>query len=430
MNVWLHVFLVLLAVPCFSRSTQGEEPKSKNYILFPVTTELQRTLLGSSGVDAYVEFDVGEIVHERKFDSQRFDKEGFRNDLTALAQRIGTAKPSLKIYFRNPGVFLEPKDTKAMESAVTAICRQAGFAKVGSGMSGEGEAWQDKVAKFANLTDSVDATESPVENEFVRVFAVRSTLSRFLLGDPDYDCFVELRQPIDGRFIEFSESARQMIGQRVAELKLSQTRKLTFRCLTTKAGRASAERYFESRDGKPPLADPFIKELGFQASTYSMIVMSVSPEDLLGKQAPDFTLDSLAGGQIHLHEMIHGRVAVIAFWGVACGACCVEAPHLTALQNQYGEKGLAVVAVNGYDESKKEVDQYARDKGLTHPIALMGSKVAEEKYTVASYPVTYLVDRTGAIVDYHLGFEPGDEKLLAAAVDRLLAEKKNTDDRK
>ena len=69
-----------------------------------------------------------------------------------------------------------------------------------------------------------------------------------------------------------------------------------------------------------------------------MTPMSVSPEDLLGKRAPDFTLDALAGGQLHLHEMIRGRVAVISFWGVACGSCCDEAPHLTALYNRYRDK--------------------------------------------------------------------------------------------
>jgi hypothetical protein len=53
----------------------------------------------------------------------------------------------------------------------------------------------------------------------------------------------------------------------------------------------------------------------------------------------------------------------------------------------------------------------------------MGGKVATDKYTVASYPVTFLVDHTGAIADYHLGFDPGDEKLLARSVERLLAER-------
>jgi thiol-disulfide isomerase/thioredoxin len=430
MKACLHVFLVLLGIAFFGRSGVADELKSKNYLLAPIQTDLQRTLLFSTRADAYAMFDVGESVHEGKFDSRHFDVDGFRKDLALLAQQIGTAKPSLQIYFRYSGVSLDPQETKAMENAVTAMCRQAGFARVGTGTTGEGGSWQDKVAKFASLVDKVDATESPVEDEFVRVYPVRTKLSRFLLGDADDDCFVELRQPIDGRFSEFSDTARQVIGQRVAQLKLPQKRKLTFHCMTTNAGRESARRYFGQLDGKPPLADAFIKELGFQASTYSMMPMSVSPEDLLGKPAPDFTLDALGGGEIHLYEMIHGRVAVVAFWGVACGACRVEAPHLTALYNQYAGKGLAVIAVNGYDESKENVEQYVRDKGLTHPIALMGRKVAEDKYTVASYPVTYLLDSTGAIVDYHLGFEPGDEKVLAAKVARLLAEREKADDRK
>jgi hypothetical protein len=91
---------------------------------------------------------------------------------------------------------------------------------------------------------------------------------------------------------------------------------------------------------------------------------------------------------------------------------------------------LAIVAVNGYDESKEEVERFARANGLTHPIALMGKKVGEEKYTLTSYPVTFLVDHRGAIVDYHLDFERGDEKVLAKAIARLLAAREKANNQK
>ena len=203
-----------------------------------------------------------------------------------------------------------------------------------------------------------------------------------------------------------------------------------FSCHATTAGQESLQRYFRRRDGNPPLVDAFVKELGFQSSNFSWTPASVSPEGLLGKRAPDFTLDGLAGGPIHLGDMIRGRVAVITFWGVACSPCRAEAPHLTALYNQYKDRGLAIVAVNGYDESKEEVERFARANGLTHPIALMGKKVGEEKYTVTSYPVTFLVDHRGAIVDYHLDFERGDEKVLAKAIARLLAEREKANAQK
>ena len=180
--------------------------------------------------------------------------------------------------------------------------------------------------------------------------------------------------------------------------------------------------YFEARDGKPPLGDAFIRQVGFQTCNGSITPAGGRPEDLLGKPAPDFTLEAAGGGQLHLHELIAGRVAVVAFWRIACGPCRVEAPQLSALYDRYRDKGLVVVAVNGYDESKERVERFVREKGLTHPIGLMGKKIAGD-YTVGSYPVTFLVDHTGAVVDYHLDFEPGDEKLLATAIERLLAKR-------
>jgi peroxiredoxin len=430
MKVGLSGILVLLAIEVGSGCAEAAEPEPENYVLFPIKTDLQRYLLFSTSADAYVQIDVAECVHDKKFDLKRIDNEAFRKALAELVQQTGTAIPSLVLSFRYADVSLDPDETKRMESAVTTICRHAGFAKVKTSMTGEGESWHDRVAPFTRLVDDLNATESPVADERVRVYPVRTKLSRFLLSHADEDCVIKLAQPIDGRFTEFSPAVRQAIVQLVAKLKLPQKRRLMLCCHTTTAGQESLKRYFKRRDGNPPLADAFVKELGFQSSNFSWTPASVSPEALLGKRAPDFTLDALDGGQIHLHDMIKGRVAVITFWGVACGPCRAEAPHLTALYNQYRDKGLTVVAVNGYDETRQEVERFARANGLTHPIALMGKKVGEEKYTVSSYPVTFLVDHRGAIADYHLDFEQGDEHLLAKAIARLLAEREKANDQK
>ena len=421
---------IVLAIEVAGTSAKAAEPEQQNYVLFPIKTDLQRYLLFSTRADAYAQIDVAECVQNKKFNRERIDTADFRKALGNLVKETGTAKPSLELSFRYADVSLEPDQTELMESAVTTICRQAGFAKVNTSMTGEGESWHDRVAPFTNLVDDLNATESPVADESARVYPVRTKLSRFLLYHADEDCVIKLEQPIDGRFTEFSLAVRQAIGQLVAKLELPRRRRLIFRCNVTTAGQESLQRYFGRRDGGPPLVDAFVKELGFQSSNFSMTPARVSPETLLGKRAPDFTLDALDGGQIHLDDMIKGRVAVIAFWGVACGPCRAEAPHLTALLNQYRDKGLAVVAVNGYDETRQEVERFARANGLTHPIALMGQKVAEEKYTVASYPVTFLIDHRGTVADYHLDFEQGDERLLAKAIARLLAEREKGDDQK
>jgi lysophospholipase L1-like esterase/peroxiredoxin len=413
----LFVVLVLIG-----KWAIADQPKPKNYIGFPIKTQLQRALLDSTTADVYLMFDVAEVMNKSDLQLDRIDIDGFRSDLAASVKQAGMAKPSLQICFRFAGLSLDNNQIKAVEKAVTPICRQAGFDKIRVSNLFTGGEWQDQIGKFANLADTDGSEEeTPIEDEFMRIYPVHTRLARFILGDSDYDCYIELRQPIDGHFKELSEAVHQRIAQRLAELKLPHTRKLSFRCMTTNAGQTQLERYFYRHNGKPPLVNAVVKQLGFADCTVSSVPMSVSPEDLLGKPAPDFTLDALHGGQIQLHRMRHNRVALIAFWGVACGACCVEAPYLTALAKQFGDHDLFVVAVNGYDEPQETVAKFVKEKGLTHAVAMMGSKVAKDNYTVASYPVTFLLDREGKIVDYHLGFDPGDEKLLAESISKALA---------
>jgi hypothetical protein len=52
-------------------------------------------------------------------------------------------------------------------------------------------------------------------------------------------------------------------------------------------------RQFGHLHGHASLADSLVKELGFQTSGWGWTPMSVDPEKLLGKPAPDFTLEAL-----------------------------------------------------------------------------------------------------------------------------------------
>ncbi len=220
MNVTFRCISLLLAFQVAGGWLAAAQPEPKNFILFPIKTELQRYLLFSTSADAYAQIDVAECVHEKKFVLERIDNDVFRKSLAQAVQQAGVAKPSLVLSFRDADVSLDPDQTRLMESAVTTICRQAGFAKVETSMSGEGESWHDRVAPFTRLEDDLDATESPVEDELARVYPVRTKLSRFLLSRAEEDCFIKLAEPIDGRFREFSPATRQAIAQLVAKLGL------------------------------------------------------------------------------------------------------------------------------------------------------------------------------------------------------------------
>jgi thiol-disulfide isomerase/thioredoxin len=451
MPIWIRtalaVSLVIICLPSVEAAAA-----LKPYVLFPVTTALQRKLSMSNSATAYAMLDVKALLEDGRFDVARLEQAGFSLDLAELRARQVAANSNLMLVFRFADVRLGEEETKTMEQAVEKLCRAAGFKRVSVGGRYEGVSWQEKLAKFAPVVEEADPSESPVEDELVRVYPVRTGFSRFLLDDGAYDCVVRLRQPIDGRFQGLTAATRGSITAHIAELKLPRRRRLMWDLSTTKPGREVAEQYFGGQFGvlspRLPLevasisvrdrpwvnewlqdrvfsrALPMLNELGFESSAYTQSTSFVSPERLLGKPAPDFTLPALAGGEIQLHDAIRGRVAVVTFWGVACAPCRAEAPHLNALAKQFTAGDLVVVAVNAYDESKDVVAQFARSKGISYPIALMGRKMGEEKYTVASYPQTFLLDHRGVVVDYLLGFEEGDEKHLTEAVVRLLQQRK------
>jgi hypothetical protein len=75
---------------------------------------------------------------------------------------------------------------------------------------------------------------------------------------------------------------------------------------------------------------------------------------------------------------------------------------LTTVHKKYA-KDFAIVAVNGYDESREVVAAFAEQAKLQHPIALNGRSVADDVYKVGTYPTTFWINRDGAIEDYQIG---------------------------
>jgi thioredoxin-related protein len=88
------------------------------------------------------------------------------------------------------------------------------------------------------------------------------------------------------------------------------------------------------------------------------------------------------------------------------------------LAKTHENDGLVIVAVNAWNDSKKDIQGFVKRGKLKQLMLLKGAAVAR-MYKVKSVPTTLWIDHTGKIVDTEIGFESAED--LKARTERLLA---------
>jgi len=141
---------------------------------------------------------------------------------------------------------------------------------------------------------------------------------------------------------------------------------------------------------------------------------------LIGKSAPDFTLNDPAGKPMKLSDS-RGKVTLLVFWGMGCRLCRTEAPLLTELFDKYKNRGFSVVAVECFDNDSADIRTYISEQKLRHPVVIKGATIAESKYFVGGLPRAFWIDATGRVVGRETGFD--SKKVLEDKIEELLRNK-------
>lgn len=157
------------------------------------------------------------------------------------------------------------------------------------------------------------------------------------------------------------------------------------------------------------------------------VVLAVRPSpdavlrmDLVGAPAPAFARTTpLAGAPASLADL-RGKVVLLDFWASWCGPCRMIAPRLSALRDKLGPQGLVVVGLTA-DEPERAAVSAERFK-MRYPVVVDGLGETSKSYGVTNLPTLVLIDKAGVVRDVFVGFDPGGEAKLEAAVRGLLAE--------
>jgi thiol-disulfide isomerase/thioredoxin len=139
----------------------------------------------------------------------------------------------------------------------------------------------------------------------------------------------------------------------------------------------------------------------------------------VGAAAPPFALPDAAGNTVSLASL-RGRVVYVDFWASWCGPCRRSFPWMNELQQRYGARGLAIVAVN-VDKKRPDAERFLQQLPAAFTVVYDPAGATPAAYRVPGMPTSYLIDRQGNVVQIEQGFFDERRASTEARIEALLA---------
>lgn len=144
-----------------------------------------------------------------------------------------------------------------------------------------------------------------------------------------------------------------------------------------------------------------------------------------GDAFPHFTGTDLNGAAVDT-KSFSKKLILVDFWSVYCSSCVAEMPHIVDLFNKYKDKGLQCVGID-LDPLMPAAKVRKFLEGQSFPMPYPNIQDTKRQYMgllgVSMLPTTILVDPSGTVKLFHVGYKPGFEKDLEEIVKKLLPAK-------
>jgi len=143
--------------------------------------------------------------------------------------------------------------------------------------------------------------------------------------------------------------------------------------------------------------------------------------ELLGKQAPDFTLNSVDGASISLQELREQhKVVVLQFWATWCFPCQIEALIYKQMLERFGGDGLVIVALHANEPSAEMIPEIRARLGMDYPVAVATDAIWTAYGEPPVLPTSVVIGRSGRVRAIDMGVRWVDE--VAPLFGKLIAE--------
>ena len=120
-----------------------------------------------------------------------------------------------------------------------------------------------------------------------------------------------------------------------------------------------------------------------------------------GDAAPDFTITTDNGRTISRSEF-GGKLLVLNFWATWCPPCIQEMPSLDQFQRAFAGSGVVVLGVS-VDRNPQAYRALVQKTKVAFLTARDPEARISAEYGTFKYPETYIIDRSGKVVQKIIG---------------------------
>jgi len=127
----------------------------------------------------------------------------------------------------------------------------------------------------------------------------------------------------------------------------------------------------------------------------------------VGDSVPAFNLNSEES--VVSAESLKGKVVLINFFATWCPPCVKELPHLEKeVWGPFKEHKDFVLLVVGREHSQKDIEQFAKTRGLDLPFYPDPDREMFSLFAKQNIPRNYIIDKQGKIVYSAVGFNENE----------------------
>ncbi len=118
-------------------------------------------------------------------------------------------------------------------------------------------------------------------------------------------------------------------------------------------------------------------------------------------------------------DIHRGRVVIVDFWASWCKPCRQSIPWLNSMRERYSSSGLTIIGVN-VDADRGDAERFLRDVPIDFEIVFDPQGNLARRFKVQAMPTSLVFDRTGKLVETHLGFRDAKKEGNEAVIRNLL----------